>query len=113
MTETLELGRAFTEIVEPRLPAIAGLCHRLGVQHLDVFGSVLTSRFDFERSDLDFLVAFQPMPARQYATACRELRAALEQLFERRVDLLTENALVNPYLRGQIEAEKRRLYPAV
>jgi predicted nucleotidyltransferase len=113
MTETLEIGRAFTEIVEPQLPAIAVLCRRLGVQCLDLFGSVLTNRFDPERSDLDFLVAFQPMPAGQYATACRELRAVLEQLFARRVDLLTENALVNPYLRRQIEAEKRRLYPAV
>jgi predicted nucleotidyltransferase len=30
----------------------------------------------------------------------------------RPIDLLTEPALVNPYLRRQIESEKRALYPS-
>src|SRR6266700_3139305 len=62
-------------------------------------------------SDLDFLVEFEPMPPSPYAKVCRGLRDGLEQLFGRPIDLLTEPALVNPYLRRQIESEKRTLYP--
>jgi uncharacterized protein len=111
MHEALETTDAYTAIIEPRLAALNALCCRLGVVRLDVFGSVLGTRFDRARSDLDFLVALAPMPPGRYATALRELRDGLERLFERRIDLLTEAALTNPYLRRQIESEKRRLYP--
>jgi hypothetical protein len=111
MSETLEVSAAYAEIIEPRLRAVSALCRRLDVTRLDVFGSVVTEQFDPQRSDLDFLVAFAPLPPGQYATACFELRTGLERLFGRRIDLLTEAALANPYLRRQIESEKRCLYP--
>ena len=50
------------------------------------------------------------MPPGKYAKACFGLRKSLEQLFGHPIDLLTEPALVNPYLRRQIESEKRTLY---
>ena len=105
---TTETGCA--EIVERNLPAIAELCRRFEVRRLDLFGSATTGRFDPARSDLDFLVAFKEMPAGKYAKACFGLRESLEQLFGRPIDLLTEPALVNPFLRRQIESEKRTLY---
>ena len=81
------------------------------MRRLDLFGSAATGRFDPERSDLDFLVEFEPMPAPIYSAAYFDLREALEALFGRRIDLVTEPALKNPYLRQQIEAEKRTLFP--
>jgi predicted nucleotidyltransferase len=111
MTETHDSAVAFEQLLEPRLAEIASLCRRLGVSRLDVFGSAVTGRFDPEGSDLDFLVEFEPGIVHRYAKACFELRTALEQLFGRPVDLLTEASLANPYLRHQIESEKRRLYP--
>jgi predicted nucleotidyltransferase len=39
------------------------------------------------------------------------LLEALEALFQRKIDLVKECTLVNPYLRRQIESEKRRIYP--
>jgi uncharacterized protein len=48
------------EIVERNLPVIAELCRRFGVRRLDLFGSTATGRFDPARSDLDFLVEFEP-----------------------------------------------------
>ena len=98
------------EIVETKLSGIAELCRRFGVRRLDLFGSAATGRFEPTRSDLDFLVAFEEMPSGKYAKACFGLRESLEQLFGRPIDLLTEPALVNPYLRRQIESEKRTLY---
>src|SRR5260370_22588199 len=101
----------WAEIVARTLPALTELCRRFGVRRLDLFGSAATGRFDPARSDLDFLVEFEPMEPSSYAKACRGLRHGLEGLFGRPIDLLTEPALVNPYLRRQIESEKRTLYP--
>src|SRR6266702_230467 len=89
----------YAEIVEANLPAVRALCRLFGVRRLDLFGSAATGRFDPARSDLDFLVEFETMSPRPYAKACRHLREGLEQLFGRPIDLLTEAALVNPYLR--------------
>src|SRR5215472_5461863 len=93
------------EIVERNLPAITELCRRFGVRRLHLFGSAATGRFDPGRSDLDFLVEFEQMPPGRYTIACFELRQNLQQLLARPIDLLTEPALVNPYLRRQIESE--------
>jgi hypothetical protein len=76
-----------------------------------LFGSAATNRFDPERSDIDLLVEFEPMPPGAYATAYFGLREALEAAFGRGVDLVTEAALANPYLVRSIAEQKRRLYP--
>jgi uncharacterized protein len=99
------------EIVEAKLPALRALCRRFGVRRLDLFGSAATGRFDPARSDLDFLVEFEKPPSGGFSSDYFKLLEALEMLFQRKVDLLKETALVNPYLRRQIESEKRRIYP--
>ena len=97
------------------LEALPALCRRFGVRRLDLFGSAATGgSFDPGRSDLDFLVAFDDddLPPSAYAEAYFGLHAALEELFGRPVDLLTEPALANPHLRRRIEAERRPLFLA-
>ncbi|MDR3535251.1 MAG: nucleotidyltransferase domain-containing protein [Acetobacteraceae bacterium] len=92
--------------------AIADLCRRFRVRRLDLFGSAATGRgFDPARSDLDLLVAFEPLPPVDYANAYFGLREALEALSGRPVDLVTEAALENPYLHRRIETERRPLFP--
>ncbi len=91
------------------LPA---LCRRFHVRRLDLFGSAADRRFDPTRSDLDFLVAFEDLPEGAYADAYFGLREALAGLFGREVDLLTEPALENPYLRRQLEAQRKQLFPS-
>lgn len=91
--------------------ALHALCRRFHVRRLDLFGSAADGRFDPARSDLDVLVAFEEMPGAAYADAYFGLRDALAGLFGREVDLVTEPALENPYLRRQIEAQRRRLFP--
>ena len=102
---------ACAEIVEANLPALRDLCRRFGVRKLDLFGSAATGRFDPARSDLDFLVEFEKPPTGGFAGSYFRLREALKTLFEREIDLVTENGLRNPYLRRQIESERRTLYP--
>src|SRR6266849_2936443 len=111
MSEERASQTGLAETVDVNLPALRVLCRRFGVRRLDLFGSAATGKFDPARSDLDFLVEFGEMPPGPYAKAFRGLREGLEQLFGRPIDLLTEPALVNPYLRRQIESEKRTLYP--
>ena len=101
-------------VADPRvLAALPALCERFGVRRLDLFGSAATGLFDPARSDLDLLVSFDDdLPPTAYAEAYFGLRAALEDLFGRPVDLLTEPALENPHLRRRVEAERRSLFPA-
>lgn len=91
--------------------ALSALCQRFRVRQLDLFGSATDGRFDAKRSDLDFLVAFEELPERAYADAYFGLREGLAGLFGREIDLLTEPALENPYLRRRVEMQKRRLFP--
>jgi len=97
-------------VVDSKLAELRELCRRFGVQRLDLFGSAATGRFDPARSDLDFLVAFGPA-----SIGKRDLQflGELEKLFGREVDLINEAELQNPYLRRQIEAERRTLFPVV
>ncbi len=91
--------------------ALPALCRRFCVRRLDLFGSAADGRFDPARSDLDFLVVFEALPNSAYADAYFGLREGLAELFGREVDLITEPALENPYLRRQVEAQRRRLFP--
>jgi predicted nucleotidyltransferase len=91
---------------------LSRVCRRFHVRRLDVFGSAATGQgFDPNRSDLDILVEFEPLPPAEYADAWFGLRDALERLVGRPVDLLTEAALENPYLRRRIEMERQPLFP--
>jgi uncharacterized protein len=91
---------------------LAKLCREFHVQRLDLFGSALSDAFDPERSDLDFLVEFEPLPADAYANAFFGFKEALEQLFGRSVDLVVASAIRNPYFRQSIEQAKALLYVA-
>lgn len=99
-----------------RLRQVAGrlraLCQRCRVKRLDLFGSVVTDRFDPDRSDLDLFVEFEALDPADYANAYFELREGMIDLFGCPVDLLTPAALRNPYLRDRVDSERRLLYAA-
>jgi predicted nucleotidyltransferase len=96
-----------------RADALSGVCCRFRVQRLDLFGSAATGNgFDPARSDLDFLVAFEPLSPIDYAHNFFGLREALEELSGRPVDLITDAALENPHLRRRVEMERRTLFQA-
>ena len=100
------------EIIEANLPALRMLCRRFRVRRLDLFGSAATGFFDPARSDLDFLVEFDEPSGGGFSSPYFGLLEALETLFRRKVDLLTENSVVNPYRRRRIESERLNLYRA-
>ena len=96
--------------IEEKREQLAELCREYHVQRLALFGSALGDGFDSQRSDIDFVVEFEPLPSGVYAKTYFGLLAALEQLFQRRVDLVEAGAIRNPYFRQEIEAKQETLY---
>jgi predicted nucleotidyltransferase len=91
---------------------LAALCSRYRVRRLELFGSASRDDFDPARSDLDFLVEFQPMSPGDHADAYFGLLEALEALFARPVDLVELGPIDNPYLLASIEKSREVLYAA-
>ncbi len=91
---------------------LAKLARRYGVSQLDVFGSAATGEFDDAHSDLDFIVVFFDEPPGGIANAYFGLLEDLQRLFSRKVDLITERSIRNPYFRESVEESRRPVYVA-
>jgi uncharacterized protein len=92
--------------------AIEALCQRFHVRRLDVFGSAAQGGFDPRRSDLDFVVTLEGRNSGEYADNFLGLARALEDLFQRKVDLITERSIRNPYFREAVEESRQLIYEA-
>ncbi|WP_373512946.1 nucleotidyltransferase family protein [Persicitalea sp.] len=90
--------------------AMIVLCEKFGVDKLYVFGSVAKNQFNSKSSDIDLLVEMEPMPPIERGENLMSLWDAFEYLFARKVDLLTDQPIRNPYLRQNIEETKRLIY---
>ena len=101
-----------TSIVSDQLDAIAALARKHGVTRLFLFGSGVANDFDQQRSDLDFLVEFEPMVPADHANSYFGLLEDLEILLSLPVDLVELGPISNPYFRQEIEKTKRPLYEA-
>jgi uncharacterized protein len=99
-------------LIENTSADLAALCRRLHVRRLDVFGSAAREDFDPASSDLDFIVEFEPIAPVEYADAYFSLKAGLETLFGRSVDLVTAASIANPYFRASVAASRQRVYAA-
>ena len=75
------------------------------------FGSAATQRFVPESSALDCVVSFAQRPASgDYADRYLDFAAVLERLFQRRVDLVSEPSIRNPYYCRGNEETRQRMY---
>ena len=99
-------------IIETRRAELAALCRRFHVRRLEVFGSATTGDFDPSRSDVDFLVEFEPMTPESYADAYFGILSELEDLLERRIDLVSARAIRNPYFAAGVDATRHTIYAA-
>jgi predicted nucleotidyltransferase len=82
------------------------LCERYGVLSLSLFGSAVRDDFDEATSDLDFVVLFADRTNPHYLDRYLDLADALEALFHRDVDLVTERSLRSPFFRDSVEREQ-------
>ena len=98
--------------VAERAAELERLCGRFHVQRLALFGSAVAGNYDSDRSDLDFLVEFQPAALDDYANTYFGLLEALESLFEGPVDLVGRSAIKNPYFLESVDETSTVLYEA-
>jgi predicted nucleotidyltransferase len=98
------------ELIEQYRDAIRALCQKYGVRRLDLFGSATTGAFDPVTSDLDFVATFADTRSPGYADRYLGFAEALEELFGRSVDLITERSIRNPYFRQAVEASRQSIY---
>ena len=86
------------------------LCKQHKVSKIYGFGSSITENFDPVKSDIDLVVELNIKDPVEYGASLLSLWDGLEEFFNRRVDLLTEDSIKNPYLRKSIEATKKLVY---
>ncbi len=96
-------------LIEKKRTEVAVLCGRFGVQSLEVFGSAADGEFDPAHSDIDFLVEFS-QDAGSLFHRYFGLLEALEQLFDRKVDLVSATALSNRYFIATVNRSRQTVY---
>jgi len=96
-------------IVEKNIDKLIKLCKKYKVEKLYVFGSVITEKFTKE-SDIDLLVTFDDVDLQNYADNFFDLKFSLEDLFKRKIDLLEEKAIKNPFFKKSINNSKELIY---
>lgn len=98
-------------LVKDKMIELKKLCEDYDVKTMHVFGSACTDRFNDE-SDIDILISFKDISIEKYTDNYFDLHYKLQDLFQRKIDLLTENSLSNPYFIESIEETKQLLYAA-
>jgi len=94
-----------------RMDKLKELCLKHGVFRLYAFGSIVSGTFSVKTSDIDLQVELLPMkdPVTKGLTLL-ELWDELENLFEKKVDLLTDQPIKNPFFRKALEETKILVY---
>lgn len=96
--------------LEPHKHEIASLCREFGIRRLEIFGSALTNDFT-PASDIDCLIEFEENGG-SYFQRYFDLKYGLEKLFGRRVDVIVDSAIRNPYFREAVNRSRRLIYAA-
>lgn len=86
------------------------LCRNHKVKYLYAFGSSVTDRFDHDKSDIDLLVEIDDPDPVERGEKLISLWDTFEYFFKRKVDLLTDSSIRNPYLRKNIDSTKILIY---
>jgi predicted nucleotidyltransferase len=97
-------------LIEQRRSEVTALCRRFGVQSLEVFGSAADGAFDRAHSDIDFLVEFSQDDTGSLFHRNFGLQEALEQLFGRKIDLVSASSLSNPYFIAAVNQSRQPVY---
>lgn len=82
----------------PQMDQLYELCQTYSVSRLYAFGPHCSGEFDPKTSDIDLQVVLLPIKAPvSNGLTLLECGDELERLFERKVDLLTDRPIKNPF----------------
>lgn len=97
------------KIDKPEIELIQQLCKTSKVKSLFAFGSVTRGDFN-DLSDVDLVVDFDEKDPFKYTDLYFNLKAKLEDILKRQVDLLEERAIRNRIFRQQLDNTKVKIY---
>jgi predicted nucleotidyltransferase len=94
------------------MSAILDLCRKHHVKSLFLVGSAANGGRFTDKSDVDFLYRFnkEEIDEWEYADNYFDLLFALQDLLERKVDLVAEEKMKNPYFIQSIAQSKQVIY---
>ena len=100
------------QLVENKVKELKSICERFSVAELYLFGSALTDKFN-ENSDLDFAVLFkETLSPIEHGDAFFGLLDELENIFNKKIDLLSYRVIKNPIFKAELDKTKLSLYAA-
>ena len=94
--------------IEDHEQVIQKICRELRVKRLDLVGSASRDDFQSGRSDIDVLVEFNDLD--KLFDRYFDLKIRLEKQLGRRVDIIQDSAVKNPYVRKSLNRDKVRIY---
>ncbi len=94
---------------EPYNEAITKLCETHKVKSLYAFGLILTHKFS-DDSDIDLIVDFANLSLEEYADNYFDFKFSLQDILKRKIDLLEETAIKNPYFKMSVNQQKKLVY---
>jgi predicted nucleotidyltransferase len=96
-------------VIDFNIDKLTELCDNHKVKELYLFGSVITDRFD-DSSDIDMLIQFNQVDLLDYFDNYMDLKEKLEELFNRPIDLVENQAIKNPIFRQIVDRDKKLVY---
>ena len=97
------------KLIQVNIDKIIALCKKYKVAKLCVFGSILTPQFN-DDSDVDFSVIFHYEQIQDLFLNFFDFNDELQQLLGRKVDLVDETAVKNPFFRQEPDRIKQLIY---
>jgi predicted nucleotidyltransferase len=98
------------EEIAERENVFSDVCKAHNVKYIYAFGSAISNRFDKSKSDIDLLVEIEDSDPIERGDKLMSLWDIFEDFFQRKVDLLTEKSINNPFLRQSIDSSKILIY---
>lgn len=100
------------DLIEKNIEKLQVICKKNFVAELYIFGSVLTKDFS-DQSDLDFAYVFKDnLTPIEHGDAFFGLMEDLQNLFNRKIDLVSYRVVKNPIFKQELDRTKISLYAA-
>ena len=100
------------QLVRDKISELENICEKYAVSELFLFGSALKEDFN-ANSDLDFAVIFKDkLSPLEHGGAFLDLLDELENLFNRKIDLISYRVVKNPIFKEELDKTKKVLYAA-
>jgi uncharacterized protein len=97
------------KIIEEKKLDLLKILNQHRIKEAFVFGSAVGENFK-EASDIDLLVRFEEVPFDGYAENLWDLEDKVEALFQRKVDIVPEHTLKNPFFIKHLQKNRVKIY---